>query len=240
MPPDLNYNGSLSDALLSLARILLVDQTVDQTHDAVARLAHETIPGCDAASITVIEVGRPRTSASTSALAWDVDQRQYGSDQGPCLDAIRLQTAVRVDSFASETRWPELSPAALGHGARSSLSLPLLAGDEPVGALNLYSRIEAGLVAAEGGGYRFATQAAITLANATALHRAQELAHHLSIALERRDVIGQAKGILMAQGGLSPEEAFDVLRRASQRSNRKLHDLATEMVERRSAEGSAK
>jgi GAF domain-containing protein len=232
MSSDLTEEGPITESLLSLARILFAGQSVDETLDAVAHLAQQSIPGCDAASVTVMHDGRPSTTVSTAAMAWDVDQHQYDADEGPCLEAVRLQTIVRVDSYLDEGRWPRLVPAAIEHGVRSSLSLPLVALDEPVGALNLYSTKQSGFDHAEGVGRTFATQAAITLANAAALQRAAELARHLSIALERRDVIGQAKGILMAQSGMSSEEAFDVLRRASQRSNRKLHVLAEEMVQR--------
>ncbi len=230
---------AVAASLLALARILFSGQSVELTLEAVAKLAQETIEGCDSASVTVVEGGRATTTVSTSELAWDIDQHQYRSGQGPCLDAVRMQAVVRVDSFADERRWPELTPAAIEHGARSSLSLPLVVLDEAVGALNLYSRVEAGFANGEGVGQVFATQAAITMANATALHRATELAGNLSVALEHRDVIGQAKGILMAQSDLSAEEAFDVLRRASQRSNRKLYDLALDVVARRASLGSA-
>jgi GAF domain-containing protein len=239
MTSDLTEEGPLTESLLLLARILFAGQSVSETLDAVAQLAQQNIPGCDAASVTVMHDGRPSTTVSTSDMAWNVDQHQYDSDQGPCLDAVRLRTIVRVDSYMDETRWPRLTPAALEHGVRSSLSLPLVALDEPVGALNLYSTRPAGFDRAEGIGRTFATQAAITLANAAALQRATDLARHLSIALERRDVIGQAKGILMAQSGISSEDAFNVLRRASQRSNRKLHELAEEMVHRHSSAGGA-
>jgi GAF domain-containing protein len=239
MSSDLTEEGPLTESLLSLARILFAGRSVEDTLDAVAHLAQQNIPGCDAASVTVMHDGRPSTTVSTGAMAWDVDQHQYSFDEGPCLDAVRLRTIVRVDSYIGETRWPQLTPAALEHGARSSLSLPLVALDEPVGALNLYSTRVAGFDQAEGVGRTFANQAAITMANAAALQRATELARHLSIALERRDVIGQAKGILMAQSGMSSEEAFNVLRRASQRSNRKLHELAEEMVQRHSSAAAA-
>ena len=97
----------------------------------------------------------------------------------------------------------------------------------------MYSRSENGFVDDEAVGTVTAHQAAITLANATALLKANDLARNLTIALERRDVIGQAKGILMAQSAISSDEAFDVLRRASQRSNRKLNEIAKELVLRR-------
>ena len=193
MPYEVDDETAIQQSLLSLAQILFCDRSVEETLEAVAALAQQAVGGCDSASVTVMRNGRPQTTASTSELAWDIDQHQYGADEGPCLDAVRLNRVIRVDSYAEEQRWPELTAAAQEHGAKSSLSLPLFTQDDPVGALNLYSRSEAGFDGADGVGEAFATQAAITLANATAYQRAVELANGLQIALERRDVIGQAR-----------------------------------------------
>ena len=229
---------TLDASLHALARILFAGRTAESTLEAVAHLAQRSIPGCEAASVTIVDGGKPQTTVSTAEIAVAIDSHQYAKDEGPCLEAIRTQTVVRVDSFDEETRWPRFVPAVLAHGVNSSLSLPLVALDEPVAALNLYSRNHAGFVNAEPVGRVFADQAAITLANATAYHRATELARNLALALEHRDVIGQAKGILIAQDGVSSEEAFDTLRRASQRSNRKVYELAADIVARSTAHGS--
>jgi GAF domain-containing protein len=233
VPFELDGDGDpLEASLHHLARLLFIGRSAETTLDAVAQLAQRTIPGCDAASVTVTEGGRPRTTVSTADVAVAIDRRQYAADQGPCLEAMRNQVVVRVDTYEGESRWPAFAPAVAEHGMHSSLSLPLAALDQPIGALNLYSETAGAFVEAEPIGLVFAAQAAITLANATAYHRATDLAHNLTLALEHRDVIGQAKGILMAQDKVSSEEAFDILRRASQRSNRKVHELAAEIVAR--------
>jgi GAF domain-containing protein len=223
---------ALARSLESLARILFAGQSSEATLGAVAHLAQRTIPGCESASVTVLEPGRPKTTVSTGEVAEVIDRHQYEGDAGPCLQAMRTDRVIRVDAYDEERRWPELAAAALAQGVHSSLSLPLVAVERPIGALNLYAPGRAVFVEAEAIGLVFATQAAITLANATAYHRATELAGNLTLALEHRDTIGQAKGILIAQDGVSAEEAFDILRRASQRSNRKLHDLAADLVAR--------
>jgi GAF domain-containing protein len=230
----LNDEVSLDQSLLALARILFAGRTAEETLRSVVQLAKDTIGGCDSASVTMVENGRPRTTVSTSALADEIDQHQYGNDEGPCLDAVRLHKTVVVNSMEHDSRWPHFTPAAFALGARSSLSLPLLALDDPVGALNMYSLTEASFTDAEQVGAVFAGQAAITLANASAFHHANDLARNLTIALERRDVIGQAKGIIMAERDIAAEEAFELLRRVSQNANKKLHDIALEVVDRRS------
>jgi GAF domain-containing protein len=233
VPVDVGDGGEVLDqSLHELARILFTGSNPEGTLETVARLAQRSIPQCEAASVTIVEDGKPRTTVSTAELALAIDRHQYAQDEGPCLEAIRTQRVIRVDSFGAEVRWPAFVPAVKEHGVQSSLSLPLMAADVTVGALNMYSLLDAGFAAAEDIGQIFAAEAAITLANAAAYYRATELARNLTLALEHRDVIGQAKGILMAQEGLTSEAAFDVLRRASQRSNRKVYELAAEIVAR--------
>lgn len=233
MSPDLGAAAkTLDESLDALAGIVFAGQSAEATLEAVAALAQRTIPGCDAASVTFVENGKPRTTVSTAEVAASIDRHQYGRNEGPCLEAIKTQTTVRVDSYEDESRWPAFLPAVRGEGIQSSLSLPLVSLDDPVGALNLYSRAVAGFAQAEPVGEAFAARAAVTVANARAYHRATDLARNLTLALEHRDVIGQAKGILIAQDGVTSEEAFDILRRASQRSNRKVYELAADIVAR--------
>jgi GAF domain-containing protein len=215
--------------------MLFVGQSAGSTLTDVAHMAQRSIPGCDFASVTIIDNCKPRTTVSTSEVAETIDHHQYADDAGPCLEASRTRTVVRVDSFDDDQRWPPLAAVALDQGVHSSLSLPLIALEDPVGALNLYSRSASGFGGAEAAGSTFAKQAAVTLANLTAFHRANDLVANLTRALDHRDIIGQAKGILIAQQHVSADQAFDILRRASQRSNRKLFELAADIVARHTA-----
>lgn len=228
---------ALQAGLHGLAGMLLTEQNAEELLANVASLAAASLPGCDAASISLIRNGRPRTPVCSAEIAKDLDNSQYETNDGPCLEAAATAAIVRVDSFETEDRWPAFARWAVIEGVMSSLSVPLSSGGEVVGTLNLYSRKLANFEEAEESATMFARQASITLANAEALQRARELAEQLAIALENRDVIGQAKGILMEADGMTPEQAFDVLRRASQRANRKLHDIAREIVERRERPG---
>ena len=124
-----------------------------------------------------------------------------------------------------------LSGAAAA-GIQSILSFPLIVSSDGIGAMNLYSNTESGFDERdESIGAVFAAHASVTLANARAYWRTDELRRNLEEALRWRGVIDQAKGILMARDGLRADEAFDVLARASQRANRKVHDLAQELVD---------
>ncbi|MGI8807731.1 MAG: ANTAR domain-containing protein [Acidimicrobiales bacterium] len=223
----------LQAALRGLAGMLLTEQVTDAVLASVVKLAADALPGCDAASISLMQNGRPTTPVCSSELALEVDRSQYDNGEGPCLSAIEIEKTVRVDSYTDDVRWPAFTTAAMAQGVMSSLSLPLQVGNEVLGALNLYSKRPEGFVGAEADAAVFAGQASVTLTNAVALRHAQDLAQQLAVALENRDIIGQAKGLIMAAEGLSSDQAFDVLRRASQRANRKLYDVAREMVERR-------
>ncbi|HVB05274.1 MAG TPA: GAF and ANTAR domain-containing protein [Acidimicrobiales bacterium] len=221
-----------SDVVRSLATAAPGEESFDLTLQQVVDLACASVAGCSMAGITLLERSGPTTTVATSAVAASVDAFQYRVNAGPCLDAYRRQITNRIDSTDSEERWPEFCREAAANGVHAVLSYPLVVGGDGIGALNLYSATEHGFDdRAARSGAVFASHAAVTLANARAFWRTDELRRHLEDALQSRGVIDQAKGILIAQEGYSPERAFEVLKRASQRSNRKVHDLALEIVE---------
>ena len=208
----------------------------------VSQITTESMPNAEMAGISLLgEDGRPKTGIFTDEGAPEIDAAQYQSGNGPCLDSWREARVVRLDDLdAAATQYPEFAKAAQAHGIQSTLSLPLVAGDQGVGALNLYSRKKGGFSAAdEEVGTDLAAAAAIVLANASAYWEASQLSEQLSQAMQSRAVIEQAKGILMARSpNLTADDAFDLLRKASQRENVKLRDIAQRMVERKST-GSA-
>lgn len=172
--------------------------------------------------------GRPVTVVSTSPEAQDLDSIQERSG-GPCELAVREGRDVRMALPARE--WAELSETASGLGVHGIWAIPLSRSGSPSGALNIYAPDREPWLEPRSGTTRLvAALAGLELANATA---AAELAHGnatLEEALKTRTVIGQAQGVLMAREGVGADEAFDILRRASQRTNRKLRDIAAELV----------
>jgi GAF domain-containing protein len=222
---------ALDNAMRSLSRLLLSEETLEDTHGRVASLACRTLPPCDMASVTIINDGRPSTPVQTDPRAGDLDSAQYRSRRGPCLEAYNDRKVVREKISESGERWPEFSAAASRTGVQSVLAVPLVANDQPLGALNLYSKSAVGYdEAAEETAVLFSEQAAVACANAEVYWRTYTLTEHLREALESRDVIGQAKGILMARRGLTPEVAFEALRKVSQHRNIKLRDIAEQVV----------
>src|SRR4051794_1177082 len=197
----------------------------------VSELACKCIGPADMAGITMLVEGRPRTAVFTDDQAPEIDTAQYETGVGPCLDAFRHNRTYRIVSTTADTNWPAFSAAARSFGVVSTMSLPVAARSEALGALNLYSCDSVFSYEDEDLGAVFATQAAIVLANAQAYWDARHLSEQLSESMQYRSVIEQAKGILMASGGRDANEAFQLLVRASQRENRKLRDIAAELVQ---------
>lgn len=219
--------------LLALAGILVAEQSLEATLSQVLTLACQSMPGGDMGGVTLLEREGPVTAAATDEAARRVDAFQYQGHGGPCLDAYRYQTVYRIDDTGHGDRWSEFCAQANAAGVLSTLSLPLVVEGDGLGALNVYSRSTYGFTEAdEAAGAAFASLASVALTNARTFWRVQTLAGQLSEALTTRGVIDQAKGILMGEQHCSADEAFDLLRRASQRTHVKLHDVAAQMVEK--------
>jgi GAF domain-containing protein len=212
------------------------DATLEQTLYRVSELACEAVRSADMVGITMLVEGRPRTAVFTDDEAPEIDTAQYETGIGPCLDSFRYQQVFRIDDMEKDRQWPPFSEAAGAHGVQSSMSLPLLARHEGVGALNFYSRARAGFSDDDVEvGLQFATHAAIVLANAQAYWDARQLGEDMAEAMKSRAVIEQAKGVLMGAQRCGADEAFQLLVRASQRENRKLREIAAEIVSRTAA-----
>jgi GAF domain-containing protein len=209
----------------TLARDLEEHDDLDVMLTAIVAAAVAMIPGAEEASISAIAARRQITStAPTGDLPVQVDAIQEEVRQGPCLDAAYEQQTVRVDNLATEDRWPLFAQRASAAGAASMLSLQLYVEGDNLGSLNLYSRTpEAFTDESEQVGLLFAAHAAIAYIGAR--KGAQS-----ALALINRDLIGQAKGIVMERYKISGERAFLLLVRLSQNSNRKLHDVAAELA----------
>jgi len=221
----------LENATRILSRLLLAEETLEATLSRVADLACRALVACDMASLTMINDGQPSTPVQTDPVAGELDAAQYRSEHGPCLEAYSVRQVVRGTIPASADRWPEFTAAAEKAGIRSVLAVPLVANERPLGALNLYSRtVESYDENDEETAVLFTEQAAVACANAEVYWRTYSLTEHLREALESRDVIGQAKGILMARRSCTPDAAFEALRKVSQHRNIKLRAIAEQVV----------
>jgi GAF domain-containing protein len=224
----------VEDMLRQLSRVVLVDRTLGEVLTDVTRIAAQGIPGAEATSITLLRDEKAFTVAHHGEMALAADELQYAHGYGPCMDAGRGGVLLRVDDMRTEERWPDyVAHVVRSTPVRSSLSVPLPYQGTSIGALNNYSTQPAAFASPDSlrAGLEVAEVVAVAVANADAHHQLSEQTRNMRVAMESRAVIEQAKGVLMAQRHVDAEQAFEILREASQRYNRKLRDIALGIVE---------
>lgn len=217
-----------------LQALLMSSSDIEQTLQELALLAAETLPGQLSCGITLRYDGDLVTVGSSDGRADKLDETQYHNGFGPCLTSMHTGQIIDSPDTTAESRWPDYIRAALAEGLRCSLSLPLTVGSDTLGALNIYGFGSPGLFA---GPVRrrlelLAAQGAGTLHIATRRAKDAALLQQMEEALLSRTVIDQALGIIMAQQQCSAEDAFGLLRRQSQTSNRRLREVAADLVSR--------
>jgi GAF domain-containing protein len=222
-----------STAFAEFGRIKLGETDLHGVLTRVAELAQGALPGADEVSITLVRDGRPYTAAYTGEIALQLDERQYERAAGPCLQAAAHKTTVSVPDTATDTRWDGWAAKAAAAGVGSVLSVGLPIVESVTGAVNIYGLPPRAfdddtILLAQ----RFAGYATVALANAHLHHSTANLAQHMQAAMESRAVIEQAKGIIMGERRCTAEEAFRIMSKLSQDSNRKLRDVAAALVAR--------
>ena len=221
-----------TDAFAALGRIKLADTSVDDILRQVADLAKRAIPGAAEVSVTLVRRGDAYTAAFTGDLAVDLDESQYRNGHGPCLDAAAAAAVLSVPHMSAEGRWPDFAARARSAGCLSSLSVGLPVHEHVTGALNVYAtELKAFDDDAVTLAQTFSGYAAVALANAHLYQAQAALAEQMQAAMASRAVIEQAKGILMGERRCSPDEAFHILTKLSQDTNRKLRDVAGALVD---------
>ncbi|WP_409329586.1 GAF and ANTAR domain-containing protein [Trujillonella humicola] len=197
---------------------------VESTLHTITSTAVGLVPGAGHCTVTYVTGRRSvEARAATGDLPRLVDQTQNDLGEGPCLDSVWEQRTVRIDDMRAEQRWPRFARAAAARGALSSLSFQLFVQGDTLGALNVYAETPHAFgEESEDVGLLLASHAAVALAGA-------QHEENLQRALSSRDLIGQAKGILMERFRLTGDQAFQVLARVSQQTNRKLVDIADEL-----------
>ncbi len=220
--------------MLNFGDTVLDERSLDDLLQRVVVLASHTVPSAHSVSITVADPSGFRTSNASQDEALVVDLAQYAGDDGPCLRSCRSASQVQVAVGAESERWPEFHAKATELGVTAVLSTPLVrSSGDAIGALNVYAHDTGGFPdEAAGMASLIGEHAMILLGKVLELRGATQLNEQLREALASREIIGEAKGIIMERQNCTRDEAFNILRRASQRENRKLRDLAEELVTR--------
>jgi GAF domain-containing protein len=220
-PRTAGTDGDLSQRLAGLARDM--QHQIDNTAvmDLIVATVVGTVPGAEEATISLVEGRRRVVSAAASGeVARRFDDLQQETQQGPYLDAIYEHETVRVDDLTRDPRWPALARRAGELGLSSMLCFQLYVIGDDLGALNLFARRpRAFRDESERVGLLYASHAAVAVAQA-------QKVTHLATALASRDVIGQAKGILMERYKVTADQAFALLAKVSPDTNCRLHDVA--------------
>ncbi|MFF9814395.1 GAF and ANTAR domain-containing protein [Streptomyces sp. NPDC014006] len=211
--------------------LLLSTDSLEQFLQVLADSALALATVAQGVGITLERQQRPLTVVSAGTSAPELDEAQYGQDDGPCLQALRAGEEIVVADMLDEHRWGPYPDYAAACGTRSSLSLPIAAHTHTAGALNLYSPKVSGFADADLAGLRaLAAQASGAIALAQRIADAQQYAADLQRAMESRTVIDQAIGVVMGRQRCPADEAFDLLRKASQHRNIKLRDVCAELI----------
>ncbi|MFE9751200.1 GAF and ANTAR domain-containing protein [Saccharothrix saharensis] len=232
MTSDLPPGDELAGVFVRASGLLLSAEAVNTALLLITSTAREVFPDAVGAGITLADRdGRRVTAAATDDVVARADALQYDLGEGPCLTAWKQRAVVRMDDVDREDRWPRWVGAVRGTGLCSALSTPVVAGAETLGAMKVY--------AAEPGVYgereerlleNFATQAAVLLANTRTAEDARHVSDRLKDALQGREVIALAKGIIIARDGADERAAFLTLTDLAQHRGTSLREAAEDLV----------
>lgn len=225
---------ALADRIADVARLLDSDEMAGEALRRMTDLGVDLVPGCTAAAVTIAADGQALTFAASDPRIGELHRLQFGGGEGPVAEALLHNEPRRVDDTAAEPRWPAFCRAAAQAGFRSCLVLPLHTDRRPAGLVALYGQerhVFQG--AAHDIALLFAAQGGTAVHNAALYRQCRRMIDNLHTALESQAVIEQAKGILHAEFGVPPEEAFGLLRRVSRNTNRKVRVIAADLVQGR-------
>lgn len=198
---------------------------LNMTLSAVTKAAMRHVPRAIGADILLITSGgQYEAVGATSGLATKLAALQQKFNEGPCLSAVEGETVVRCDDLLNDRRWPQFGAAAVAQGVSSILSFQLYVHNKHRAALNLLANERQAF-----------TRQAEAIAAMLAIHAAAALIIHdkelqFRSALASRDIIGQAKGMIMEKFRVDAVRAFEFLVKRSQTSNVPVAQIAAELV----------
>jgi transcriptional regulator with GAF, ATPase, and Fis domain len=227
-------DGTIQSTIAELVSALVRGAGIEEMLTRLTSASVALVPGAEFAKISLIENGHVHSIAATSELAALLDGAQQAAGHGPCLDAVNGQKPVRCSNLGTDVRWPRFALTATNAGVRTVLSCPMEMPGATGAALSLFgSQPRAMGVRADATAAMLAHHAAIALF--TAEHERQ-----FKAALATRDVIGQAKGMIMERFGVDSARAFAMLKKISQQTNTPVRQLAASLVDRAGARDNAR
>lgn len=227
----LEVTEELAERISEVARLLENDDEGDVALLRLAGLGAELVPGATAAAVTIMAGAEAYTFAVSDARISELHRSQFTCGEGPVVETLRYNEARHVPDAGVEERWRTFCRAAAEAGLHSLVSLPLHTAQRPAGAVALYAdRTGAFSGTAHDIALLFAAQGGTAVYNAGIYRACLQMTNNLQVALEGRAIIEQAKGVLHAKLAVSPDEAFELLRRYSQNTNQKVRVIADQLV----------
>lgn len=222
----------LSGAIGRIRRLLLTEEKVDAAVQRLAMAIKDSVPGTIGAGVSVLDSQGRRTShGATDRVVEETDALQYELGEGPCLTAWAAEESILVEDVRTDDRWPRWSAAVQGLPIRSVVSAALVADKESVGALKVYAALPFAYTPAtvrllE----QFAAPAATLLSHIQASELPQHISDDLHAALESRDMVNRACGILMQRHGVGHERALEELMRRARRRRMSLAEASRQVI----------
>ena len=221
----------LAERISEVARLLEDDDEDDPALLRLSAFGVELVPGATGAAVTITAGGEAHTFAASDPQIDELHRLQFASGQGPAVETLRYNEARHVRDTRTEERWQAFCRAAAQSGLYSLIALPLHTGQQPAGAVALYAdRPGAFNGTAHDIALLFAAQGSMAVHNAEIYGACRQMVDNLQVALEARAIIEQAKGVLHAKLAVSPDEAFELLRKCSQKTNQKVRVVAARLV----------
>lgn len=223
----------LTNVFVEIADTLVVDfDIVDFLHRLTDHAA--VVSGAEAVGLMLTDQrGELRYMAASNETGKMLELFQLQNAEGPCLDCYSTrQPVVNADLATATERWPKFAPAARAAGFRSVHAFPMRLRDSAIGALNLFGRADVEFQPEEVRVVQaLADVATIALLQERAITRSEQLTEQLQGALNSRVVIEQAKGALAQLESISPSKAFEILRTQARSSQRRIADVAAEVLD---------
>jgi len=232
------FRQEAAEAFAELAKLVYKGASYAEIYDAVCRTAVSVVPGCDHACVTTMRAGRRTVcEAASDETARRFDHFEGETGEGPCLDAILTEEFELDPDISERTAWPRLAERTLAElPIRGVAGYRIITGEQKVGALNLLSDTPGALTDDSATiGAIVAAFASVALTAATE----QRTVESLRNALDSNREIGKAIGILMTTHHISDDDAFAMLREASNRLNVRLGELARQVVDSHESHGAS-
>lgn len=229
----------LSGAVGRIRRLLLTEEKVDAAVQLLARAIKDSIPGTVGAGVSVLDArGRRISRGVTDAVVEQADALQYELGEGPCLTAWAAEESILVDDVRTDDRWPRWSAAVKGLPIRSVVSVALVSEKKCIGAVKVYAALPSAYTPASVRLLElFAAPTATLLSHVQSSEVPQHISENLQAALESRDMVNRACGMLMQRDGIAYERALEELMLQGRRRGTTIAQASAQLIAEMSAGG---